>query len=103
MGETEKAIRILTHLLVREDDIERLFLAPVSVFHSLSLAVSHHILKDKVMSPNQWLELAFHLCKQRWDESIKWMEEEPMSKVSLMIQIQAEFGERMKQESKAKK
>jgi hypothetical protein len=33
------------------------------------------------------LELAYHLCKQRWDSSVDWLEGQPMSKIQAMIQV----------------
>lgn len=99
MPEFEKSIRLLSLFLTTERQVEQLFVVPLKVFNALVKAVLNHILKDKMMTPNQWLELAFHLCKQRWDHSVEWLEGQPMSKVSLMIQIQADFGEKMKKEN----
>jgi hypothetical protein len=39
------------------------------------------------MPVENWLETAFHLCTQRWDSSIEWMELLPVPKVLLMIEI----------------
>jgi hypothetical protein len=39
------------------------------------------------MPLEQWLTTAFHLCKQRWDSSIDWLESQPVPKVLLMIDI----------------
>jgi hypothetical protein len=34
-----------------------------------------------------WLEVSFHLCKQRWDSSVDWLETQPMSKIFAMLDI----------------
>lgn len=65
------------------------------------------LLNDRVMKIEQWLELAFHLCKQRWDRTVEWLESLPMSKVLLMANIQSNFvsqqNEEMKRSSRRKK
>jgi len=58
------------------------------------------LLNDRVMKVDQWLELAFHLCKQRWDSSIKWLEDQPVSKVLLMAKIQSDFVTKQNEETK---
>ena len=95
MNELEKSIR-LTAMFMTEEEVVRLFALPLPEFNRLSLTLGEKILRGKVMTPNQWLELAFHLCKQRWDSSVEWLESQPMSKVNAMIQIQSEFGEKLK-------
>ena len=44
--------------------------------------------------------MAFHLCKQRWDDSIDYLERQPMSKVLLMMRIQSTFNEKQEREMK---
>ena len=48
---------------------------------------SENLLTERIMSVEQWLETAFHLCKQRWDSSIDWLETQPVPKILLMIDI----------------
>jgi hypothetical protein len=45
------------------------------------------LLDRTILSLENWLEVAYHLCKQRWDSSIEWLETQPMSKINLMIDI----------------
>ncbi len=52
------------------------------------------------MKVEQWLELAFHLCKQRWDSSVDWLENQPVSKILLMADIQSKFVEKQNEENK---
>ena len=47
-----------------------------------------------------WLEIAYHLCKQRWDNSIDWLEQQPMSKVNLMIDIVQKHNEEQEKQMK---
>lgn len=62
--------------------------------------VSENILDQNVLTVENWLEVAFHLCKQRWDQSLDWLEEQPMSKVQTMIQILKTHGEEQEKEAK---
>lgn len=59
-----------------------------------------NILEEKVMKVEQWLEMAFHFCKQRWDASIDWLEDQPVSKILLMARILSDFVEKQNEENK---
>ena len=52
------------------------------------------------MTVTSWLETAFHLQKQRWDDSIDWLEQQPMSKILLMTSVQGKFCEEQEREMK---
>lgn len=60
-----------------------------------------NVVDRNVLTVENWLETAYHLCKQRWDSSIEWLETQPMSKVMLMVDIVRKHGE--EQEAQAKK
>ena len=49
--------------------------------------VVEELLSEKIMSVENWLESSYHLCKQRWDSSIDWLETQPISKILTMISI----------------
>lgn len=51
------------------------------------------IFSDSILTVENWMEVAFALCKQRWDQSIDWLETQPMSKIRLMISINEKFAE----------
>ena len=51
------------------------------------------LLDQTVLTVENWLEVAFHLCKQRWDSSIDWLETQPMSKINAMIDIMKTFAD----------
>ena len=51
------------------------------------------LLDKTILTIENWLEVAYHLCKQRWDDSIEWLETQPMSKINLMIEIVKKHAE----------
>jgi hypothetical protein len=58
-------------------------------------------LVDKnVLTVENWLQVAYNLCKQRWDSSIDWLETQPMSKIHTMIQIVRQHVEEQEKEAK---
>lgn len=58
------------------------------------------LLSEKIMPVEDWLETAFHLCKQRWDSSIEWLETLPVPKVFLMVDIVNKFAKAQEAEMK---
>jgi hypothetical protein len=61
---------------------------------------SENLLDKTILTVENWLEVAYHLCKQRWDASIDWMESQPMSKINLMIDIVKKHAEEQEKEMK---
>ena len=65
------------------------------------------LLDKTVLTVENWLEVAYHLCKQRWDSSVYWLESQPMSKITAMIDIVKRHAEeqeaQMKKASRKKK
>lgn len=98
--DTEKTFRIVESLCYDPKQFERVMRLRQDRFWLLVQAMFDNCLKGKVMTPNQWLETAFHLCKQRWDQSIDWMETLPMSKINAMIEVQSKFAEEMRKDAK---
>jgi len=49
--------------------------------------VVEELLSEKIMTVENWLESSYHLCKQRWDSSVDWLEAQPISKILTMISI----------------
>mgnify|MGYP003635658189 CR=1 FL=1 len=93
-------LNLLTICLLLDEDEAILDKIPSRCLGPTIRWVSENLINEKVMTVPQWLEMAFHLCKQRWDESVKWMENEPMSKLLLMIRIQNKFNEAQNREMK---
>ncbi len=58
------------------------------------------LLDKTILTLENWLEVAYHLCKQRWDDSIEWLEVQPMSKINLMIDIVKKHAEEQEKEMK---
>lgn len=85
--------------------IERLILNPECLdeisapcFRAFVNWAADNLLKESVYSAEDWMEIAFHLCKQRWESSIDWLETQPMSKIKLMLDILNKFAEAQKKE-----
>ena len=83
-----------------EGDLQNL---PQKSLPPLSWWIMDNIVKERVMKVDGWLEMAFHLQKQRWDDSIDWLETQPMSKILLMNRIQGGFVEEQNRQMKKKK
>lgn len=60
-----------------------------------------NVFNENILTLENWLEVAFHLNKQRWDSSIDWLETQPMSKIKTMIEINKKYAE--EQEAQMKK
>lgn len=58
------------------------------------------LIDQTILTLENWLEVAYHLCKQRWDESIEWLETQPMSKINLMIDIVKKHADEQEKEMK---
>jgi hypothetical protein len=79
---------------------ENLSMIPARFIKPLSEWLGPNILTEKVMTVEQWLEMAFHLCKQRWDSSVEWLEQQPVSKILLMAKLQSNFATKQNEEMK---
>jgi len=88
---------LLLRLLSNPEILERV---SSRTFRALTNWMVDNIFSDSIFSVENWLEVAFHLCKQRWDQSIDWLEDQPMSKVKLMISINEKFVEKQKDAAK---
>ncbi len=79
---------------------EDLLMIPSRYVQPIANWLGPNILDEKVMKLDQWLEMAFHFCKQRWDSSIEWLEEQPVSKILLMAKILSDFVTKQNEETK---
>lgn len=95
---------LVLRLVCNPEELDKI---PARVFRSSIGWISDNLLNASIMPVENWLEVAFHLCKQRWDESIDWMETLPISKIQAMISITKNFAEaqedQMKKASRRKK
>jgi len=62
--------------------------------------VGETLLDQTVLTVENWMEVAYHLCKQRWDSSMDWLEVQPMSKIQTMIEIVKKHAEDQAKEMK---
>ena len=80
-----------------EDDLLEI---PSRYIEPLARWMGTEILEEKVMRLDQWLEMAFHFCKQRWDQSLGWLEDQPISKILVMAKILTDFVEKQNNDTK---
>jgi len=104
LSESHKTLLVFVMLLdVDEEDLMKI---PSCCLGPSLWWMTKNLLEERIMPLDSWLSTAFHLQKQRWDSSIEWLEQQPMSKILLMINIQSKFGEeqdrKMKQSSRKK-
>jgi hypothetical protein len=87
----------------------RLFLNPDEVLDLTTISqtrvvlkwVSETLLDQNVFAVENWLEVSYHLCKQRWDSSHDWLETQPMSKVHAMIEVVKNHAEQQEKAMKS--
>ena len=101
-GEEIPQVQFFLEMISRLSDfeMEEVMNFHVGKFRPLMSWFAKEILESKVMTVYQWLEVSFHLMKQRWDSSLDWMEEQPMSKILTMIDVLTKFNERQNAEMK---
>jgi hypothetical protein len=82
--EADMAIAIVGRVLLDEVPLEQLTISQTRKAFEWAM---DNVLRERIMTVEGWLQTAFHLCKQRWDSSIEWMETLPVPKILLMIEI----------------
>ena len=90
-------LELVERLLLNEEVLDYATYAQTS---AVLRWVSENILAEKILAVENWLEVAYHLCKQRWDSSVDWLETQPMSKINAMISIVEKHAERQEKEMK---
>ena len=98
MTQTHKTLLIIA--MLSEEGEELLDRIPANSVAPLLWWINKNLLEERLMSLENWLTTAFHLQKQRWDESISWLETQPMSKILLMMNIQSKFNQEQEREMK---
>ena len=89
---------MLVKLLDDEEDV--LFHIPASMIECALWWIEKNLLEEKLMKLEDWYNLAFHLQKQRWTADQDWLEDQPMSKVLLMLDTQSKFNKEQEMEMK---
>lgn len=97
-------VGLVERLILNPDCLDEM---PSRVMASFLAWIAENILNEKVLTVENWLDISFHLCKQRWDQSMDWLEQQPMSKVFTMIEIvkkhAADQEKEMKKSARGKK
>ena len=83
-----------------DEDESILFHIPATIVQVLAWWVERNILEEKIMKLEDWYNLAFHLQKQRWGADMEWLEDQPMSKILLMLDTQSKFNKEQELEAK---
>lgn len=86
--DSQLATLVVSRLVLNEEMLDDFTVSETR--HVFQWALDN-LLSEKIMPVEQWLETAFHLCKQRWDSSIEWMETLPVPKILLMVDIVNRF------------
>jgi hypothetical protein len=93
-------ILLLLMLTDADEDNHELDLIPVECLAPLSSWMMKELVSERIMKVEQWLEMSFHLCKQRWDDTTEWLESQPMSKILLMSRVVSKFVAEQNREMK---
>jgi len=93
----ESHLQLIERLLLNSEVLDEL---PGRDFRKALAWVVDNLLNEKLLTVENWMELCFHLCKQRWDSSMDWLETQPMSKIFLMVDILQKHVERENSEVK---
>ena len=87
-----------TLAILMEGDETDLLRIPKTAVAPLLWWINKNLLEEKVMKLEQWYEISFHLCKQRFDATMDWMETQPISKILLMVQILTKHAKEQERE-----
>ncbi len=93
----ESQISLMLRLLLNDEVLDE---ATASDTRAAFKWVSETLLDKTILTVENWLEVAYHLCKQRWDQSIDWLEKQPMSKINLMLDIVKKHADEQEKEMK---
>jgi len=84
-------------LLTPEEELDKI---PSWRFKTVLQWASENLLEERLFTVENWLKTAFHLCKERWDSSMDWLEGQPISKILAMINVMNDFHEKQADEMK---
>ncbi len=91
-------IPLLIRLSLQEESFLQL---RANNFRAVVKWVIDTLLVEKILTAENWMEISFHLNKQRWDSGVDWLESQPMSKIEFMISVNQKVAE--EQENSLKK
>lgn len=81
---------LLNRLVQNKEVVDSL---PAPIFRKFINWCIENLLEGNILTVENWLEISFHLCKQRWDQSMDWLESQPMSKIKAMIDVVEQYAE----------
>ena len=93
----KSSTKILGRLILNPEVLEKV---NSKDFRSFAKWASTNIFEENIFSVESWLEVAFHLNKQRWDSGVDWLEQQPMSKIKTMLSINKKVAEQQESEMK---
>jgi len=71
-------------LILNQENLDSISLKQT---RAISQWIADNLLEKNIFTVENWLETAYGLCKQRWDQSVDWLETQPISKIHTMIEI----------------
>lgn len=90
-------MELVERLILNKEILDQ---APSRITRQVITWAAENLLERTVLTVENWLEVAYHLCKQRWGSSIDWLETQPMSKINTMIEIVKKHAEEQEKEMK---
>lgn len=90
-------VRLIERLILNPECLDEI---PSRIFVVFLNWVTENVVSEKILTVENWLEIGFHLCKQRWDQSMDWLEQQPASKIFTMIEIMKKHNEDQEKEAK---
>jgi hypothetical protein len=96
-NKNKSSTKILEKLILNPEVLGKL---KAKNFRHFAKWSAENIFSESVFSVESWLEVAFHLNKQRWDNGLDWLEQQPMSKIKAMISINKKMAEQQEGELK---
>lgn len=78
------AIEILDRLVLNDEVLDQVRIHEARAVLNWAAKT---LIEGNIFTVENWLEVSFHLCKQRWDSSVDWLETQPMSKIHTMIDV----------------
>jgi hypothetical protein len=90
-------VELILRLLLDHDSLDEI---TSTQFRQVVKWVGETLLNQNILTVENWMEVSYHLCKQRWDSSMDWLETQPMSKIQTMIEIVKKHAEEQEKQMK---
>jgi hypothetical protein len=90
-------VKLILRLLLDHEVLDEI---TSTQFRQVIKWVGEVLLNQNILTVENWMEVSYHLCKQRWDQSMDWLETQPMSKIQTMIEIVKKHAEDQEKQMK---